>query len=46
MQTGSQTAALDYHESFPPGKLEIAPTKPMLSQDHLSLAYSPGVTAP
>src|SRR5262249_28265377 len=29
-----------------PGKLEIAPTKPLTTQRDLSLAYSPGVAAP
>ena len=38
--------ALDFH-SFPrPGKLAIAPTKPMSTQRDLSLAYSPGVAVP
>lgn len=46
MQRNRNTGALDYHEAFPPGKLEIAPTKPMSSQDDLSLAYSPGVADP
>jgi malate dehydrogenase (oxaloacetate-decarboxylating)(NADP+) len=36
-------AALDYHRKHPPGKIKIAPTKPMLTQRDLSLAYSPGV---
>ncbi|HTA64759.1 MAG TPA: NADP-dependent malic enzyme, partial [Xanthomonadaceae bacterium] len=36
-------AALDYHRKFPPGKIKIAPTKPMLTQRDLALAYSPGV---
>lgn len=38
--------SLAYHESFPPGKLEITPTKSMESQLDLSLAYSPGVSRP
>ncbi len=38
--------ALDYHSAYPPGKLEISATKPMTTQDDLSLAYSPGVAAP
>jgi malate dehydrogenase (oxaloacetate-decarboxylating)(NADP+) len=29
-----------------PGKIEIAPTKPMATQRDLSLAYSPGVAVP
>ncbi len=36
-------AALDYHRQYPPGKIKIAPTKPMLTQRDLALAYSPGV---
>jgi len=36
-------AALDYHEFPTPGKIAIAPTKQMLNQRDLSLAYSPGV---
>ena len=38
--------ALDYHAQGRPGKLEIAPTKPMETQDDLALAYSPGVAIP
>jgi malate dehydrogenase (oxaloacetate-decarboxylating)(NADP+) len=36
-------AALDYHEFPVPGKVSIAPTKLVLNQRDLSLAYSPGV---
>jgi malate dehydrogenase (oxaloacetate-decarboxylating)(NADP+) len=36
-------AALEYHRVSPPGKIKIAPTKPMLTQRDLALAYSPGV---
>ena len=36
-------AALDYHRLHPPGKIKVAPTKPMLTQRDLALAYSPGV---
>ncbi len=36
-------AALDYHRHAPPGKIKVAPTKPMVSQRDLALAYSPGV---
>ena len=39
-------AALDYHEFPVPGKIAIAPTKPLVNQHELSLAYSPGVAAP
>ena len=38
--------ALEYHSQFPPGKLEVVPTKPFLTQRDLSLAYSPGVAIP
>ncbi len=36
-------AALDYHRHYPPGKIKISATKPMVTQRDLSLAYSPGV---
>ncbi len=36
-------AALEYHRQSPPGKIKVAPTKPMLTQRDLALAYSPGV---
>jgi malate dehydrogenase (oxaloacetate-decarboxylating)(NADP+) len=38
--------ALDYHSDGRPGKIEIVPTKPLLTQRDLSLAYSPGVAEP
>lgn len=38
--------ALDFHESWPPGKIEVTPTKPLSSQHDLALAYSPGVAEP
>ena len=38
--------ALRFHAEGRPGKLEVAPTKPMATQRDLSLAYSPGVAAP
>ena len=38
--------ALEYHQYPIPGKLEITPTKPCLTQRDLSLAYTPGVAAP
>ena len=36
-------AALEYHRISPPGKIKISPTKPMVTQRDLALAYSPGV---
>jgi malate dehydrogenase (oxaloacetate-decarboxylating)(NADP+) len=38
-------AALEYHEAPTPGKVSIAPTKQMINQRDLALAYSPGVAA-
>ena len=42
----SQQEALDYHRQHPAGKLEVVPTKAMLTQRDLALAYSPGVAEP
>src|SRR5688500_18665507 len=36
-------SALDYHRASPPGKIKVVPTKPMVTQRDLALAYSPGV---
>ncbi len=38
-------AALDYHQFPTPGKLQISATKPLATQNDLSLAYSPGVAS-
>ncbi|MEN8131782.1 MAG: NADP-dependent malic enzyme [Pseudomonadota bacterium] len=38
-------SALEYHRSFPPGKLQVVATKALATQRDLSLAYSPGVAA-
>ncbi|HLK89650.1 MAG TPA: NADP-dependent malic enzyme [Polyangia bacterium] len=38
--------ALEYHRGGRPGKLEVVPTKPLVTQRDLSLAYSPGVAEP
>ncbi|MFN3860871.1 MAG: NADP-dependent malic enzyme [Roseateles sp.] len=38
-------AALEYHEFPTPGKIAIAPTKSLVNQRDLALAYSPGVAA-
>ena len=42
----SKEAALEYHESGHPGKIEVKPTKAYRTQTDLSLAYSPGVAYP
>ncbi len=38
--------ALRYHREPRPGKTEVVPTKPFLSQADMSLAYTPGVAVP
>jgi malate dehydrogenase (oxaloacetate-decarboxylating)(NADP+) len=39
--------ALEYHHlNGKPGKISILPTKPLITQRDLSLAYSPGVAIP
>jgi len=38
--------ALAFHANPRPGKIEIVPTKPLVTQHDLALAYSPGVAAP
>ncbi|MFB6202042.1 MAG: NADP-dependent malic enzyme [Halorhabdus sp.] len=43
---GLEEDSLEYHRRDPPGKLEIATTKPTNTQHDLSLAYSPGVAGP
>ena len=35
--------ALNYHKQGRPGKIQVVATKPLTTQQHLSLAYSPGV---
>ena len=42
----TKDAALEYHRSGKPGKIEVNPTKPYSTQTDLSLAYSPGVAFP
>ena len=39
---GRKEDALDYHRRGRKGKLEVVPTKPLVSQIDLSLAYTPG----
>src|SRR6201998_4138209 len=50
MDTGiiraTEDEALQLHANGRPGKLSIAPTKPLTTQRDLSLAYSPGVAFP
>ncbi len=38
-------AALEYHRQSPPGKIALQPTKQLVSQHNLTLAYTPGVAA-
>ena len=38
-------SALEYHQYPNPGKIQVAPTKPLTTQRDLALAYSPGVAA-
>ncbi|MEN5145283.1 NADP-dependent malic enzyme [Brevundimonas diminuta] len=45
-QTFSDDDALEFHSDPTPGKISMAPTKPMATQRDLSLAYSPGVAVP
>src|SRR5262244_1109208 len=50
MDTGiiraTEDEALQFHAGGRPGKLSIAPTKPLTTQRDLALAYSPGVAFP
>ncbi len=45
-QRYSNPEALRFHEQGLPGKVSVAPTKALLTQRDLALAYSPGVAAP
>jgi malate dehydrogenase (oxaloacetate-decarboxylating)(NADP+) len=45
MDEDFRKAALDYHRLPRPGKLSVEPTKRMVTQRDLGLAYSPGVAA-
>lgn len=38
--------ALKYHSQGKPGKIEVVPTKPLLTQHDLTMAYTPGVAEP
>ena len=42
----TEEEALQFHSQGRPGKIELAPTKPLMTQRDLSLAYSPGVAFP
>ncbi len=42
----TDSEALAFHKNGKPGKVSVAPTKPLITQRDLSLAYSPGVAAP
>jgi malate dehydrogenase (oxaloacetate-decarboxylating)(NADP+) len=46
VQRITEQEALRYHVEGRPGKIEIMPTKPLTTQQDLSLAYSPGVAYP
>ena len=46
MSKVTKEAALKYHSSGKPGKIEVIPTKPHSTQTDLALAYSPGVAEP
>jgi malate dehydrogenase (oxaloacetate-decarboxylating)(NADP+) len=45
-KTFTDQEALDFHALPHPGKIAMAPTKPMATQRDLALAYSPGVAVP
>jgi len=45
MESTFRQAALDYHRLPKPGKVAVTPTKDLLNQRDLALAYSPGVAA-
>lgn len=45
MDENFRKAALDYHRYPRPGKVALLPTKQLISQRDLALAYSPGVAA-
>ncbi len=41
-----QQEALEYHSSYPKGKIEVVTTKPVNTARQLALAYTPGVAEP
>jgi len=44
-QAELRRSALEYHEFPTPGKIAVTPTKQLINQRDLALAYSPGVAA-
>jgi malate dehydrogenase (oxaloacetate-decarboxylating)(NADP+) len=46
MKKDPRQAALDYHSLPVPGKISVNSTKPVATQEDLSLCYSPGVAEP
>lgn len=46
MESDLKKNALDYHASWPAGKVGISITKPCETQSDLALAYTPGVAEP
>jgi len=46
MRIITKEEALFYHDGDRPGKIEVTPTKPCVTQKDLSLAYTPGVAEP
>ena len=45
MEEQLRKAALDYHRLPTPGKISVTPTKGLINQRDLALAYTPGVAA-
>jgi malate dehydrogenase (oxaloacetate-decarboxylating)(NADP+) len=45
MDEALRKSALEYHLRQPPGKIAVTPTKGLLNQRDLALAYTPGVAA-
>ncbi len=45
MEDAFRNAALEYHRKPRPGKIAVTPTKELVTQRDLALAYSPGVAA-
>ena len=44
-QRSIREASLEYHRQHPPGKIAVTPTKQLINQRDLALAYTPGVAA-